>query len=115
MKKFVILLILSLFLLGCGSSEPAKPSVQVGGNAIIAVDSFSGTTEENETELIRYANAKNEDAIRRMLTDGRAFLVDKGDKVTVIERGPMKTKIEMLSGPYKGSRGYIASEHVKAE
>ena len=114
LKKYCILLILPLFLLGCGSSEPTKPSVKVGGNAIIAVNSFAGTTEDNEKELIRYANANNEDAIKRMLADGRAFLVDQGDPVTVIERGPLKTKIEMLSGPYKGSRGYIASEHVKA-
>jgi len=114
-KNLIILLVLSLFLVGCSSSEPAKPTVKVGGNAIIAVGSIAGTTEENHTEMTRYANAKNKDAITRMLTEGRAFLVEEGDKVTVIERGPMTTKIEMLSGPYKGSRGYIASEHVKAE
>jgi hypothetical protein len=115
LKKLVVLLVLSLFLLGCSSSEPAKPTVKVGGNAIIAADSIAAKTEDDHTEMMRYVNAKNEAAVQRMLEAGRVFLVDKGDLVTVVDRGPLKTKIEMLSGPYKGSRGYIVSEQVKAE
>ncbi|WP_020615794.1 hypothetical protein [Paenibacillus daejeonensis] len=92
-------------------SEPSSTLVMSGQNGKLKTTTYIGLGEskDNYNEMMKYIVADNLDAVGRMLLDGRITMGKAGDAVTVIDRGIMNTKIELLS---TGQRGWVPSEFV---
>jgi hypothetical protein len=96
------------------SSEPAEESssiVMAGENGVLADDVIIalGEDKKNLDELMNYINAKNVDAVNRMIAEGKAVIHKKGTPVTVVESGFATLKIEVIE---TGERGWVPYEFV---
>jgi hypothetical protein len=127
MSIIVALLLLrvigSIVNLASGTSSsarsPAAHSSYVGvgsegrlfirGNGALSV----GVTEEAFNEMNTAISVSDSVGYRTILLAGRAFIVQEGTRVLVIERGLFRAKVRILDGTQKDRAGWVASEWVK--
>lgn len=90
------------------SSEGAMRVGEVGYTGYALV----GATEFDYDRLVKLANADDDLGIRQMVEEGRAFYLDRGTRVRIIDAGFLTHEVRVLSGPHTGKSVIIAVEDV---
>lgn len=83
----------------------------VGGQPIALV----ATSEAAFDRFMKIAVANDTLGIAEMVLSGSLLKVDRGTKVTIIDRGFTKTEVRILEGDHFGESGWVASEFVRRE
>jgi hypothetical protein len=90
---------------------PSRPLS--GEEAVIARGTAAGV-DDDAWDLVREAIlANNQAGIGGLVRRGRAFLLDAGDRVLVLDQSLTATKVRALSGNSSGQAGWIPFEHVR--
>lgn len=115
LKYGVILLLVivgGIMLFGNISDNTVETSsvIKNGENGLTNTNTYVAANEEIYDEMIGYFDAENIDALNLMEARGNIVYVPKGTKVTVVDRGFLKTKVEVIEN---GIRGYIITEFVE--
>ncbi len=117
MRKF-ILLIISLFIcmsLNATNNSIEHTSVSSSTYWYITTDCFAATTTSAFDEMTKACNRKDQNALMRMVQNGYVAVLSKGTSVDMIKYGFAQCRIKVLSGSYRGSYLYIASEFVDSK
>jgi hypothetical protein len=95
------------------STDTSSPLVS-GENGFIANDVYIGIGENknNFDELMSYVVNDNYEALDQMVLEGKAVLLPKGTPITVVDRGIVKSKINVIN---TGKRGWVPSEFLSKE
>ncbi|ASS74227.1 hypothetical protein CIG75_04000 [Tumebacillus algifaecis] len=95
------------------SEQPASESsgIGTGKDGVLKRDVFVGVgeTKKNYDEMFDYIVAKNQDALMRMVVDGRVVVATKGTAFTVVNMGFISAMIEIHE---TGVRGWIPIEYL---
>lgn len=90
-------------------------STEATASWYIKTECFAATSESAFDELTRACNRKDQDAVMRMVQNGKVAVLSKGTSVDMIKYGFAKCRIRVLSGSYRGSYLYVASEFVNSK
>ena len=125
MKKILLLLVasISVSLSATNTNAPKSTNeqsetaitIEASASWYIKTDCFAATTESAFDELTRACNRKDQDAVMRMVQRGTVAVLSKGTSVDMVKYGFAKCRIQVLSGSYRGSYLYIASEFVDSK
>lgn len=110
---FFAVMVTNLFSGNSGSSNV----VAVGEEAWISVGSKStpiATTKDYYDEIQKALLAKDWGVLRQMIIQERAFVVDEGTRVLVIDKSWDWTmvQVKVLEGSQAGKVGWVANEYV---
>ncbi|KQC46930.1 hypothetical protein AP057_08870 [Geobacillus sp. Sah69] len=98
--------------------EPAKKEgtknnapLMDGENGVLADDVFVALGEDktNYEEMFKYITANNKEALERMILEGKVVFAPKGTPITVVDRGFINAKIEIIK---TGQRGWVPVEYL---
>ncbi|HTO17487.1 MAG TPA: hypothetical protein VLZ83_17105 [Edaphocola sp.] len=84
-------------------------------NTTCSIPKESLASLPNETamrELNRVCNAKNEDALKSLIINSKAFILDAKTKVIVLKTYFTTSDIKVISGPNRGIKMRISNEHL---
>jgi hypothetical protein len=70
------------------------------------------TSEKAQDEMHSFSRAKNEEAIRQMILQGRLLVCESRTKVSVVDRGFFSSTVRMMEGIHEGRTGIIANEFL---
>ncbi|KOF57467.1 hypothetical protein AGR56_13875 [Clostridium sp. DMHC 10] len=109
MKKIIVLL--SLFLIifsGCGSNSGL--SYRVGDTVTLKESAYICISKDDEDDMLKYMNAKDEDSINQMIADGKILNVSEGETLKIEDFSGASADVKIASGDYNGDEGYIPSD-----
>lgn len=87
--------------------------INTGQDAVFNKDGLAATTKELHDQLVKYAVAGNEDAVKRMIDRGEVISLPKGTQVTVVNRSSTGTaEIEILDKPFAGKKAFVIIEDL---
>jgi hypothetical protein len=98
--------------------EPAKKEeaknntlLMDGENGVLADDVLVALGEDktNYEEMFNYITANNKEALERMILEGKVVFASKGTPITVVDRGFINAKIEIIE---TGQRGWVPVEYL---
>ena len=89
--------------------ERENRTVMEGSDGYLTASSFIAVDEGRFEEMLKYSNASNDDALRRMIVNGFLFVGDRGSRVTVVDYNFGKSLIEIVD---TGQRGYVENEFI---
>ncbi|CAM3830508.1 hypothetical protein [Mesobacillus thioparans] len=94
------------------STYESKPHAVVEGqNGYLVGPIFIAADKDSYDEMWGYIVEENNDALARMMENGRLFAGAKGGRVTVVDFGLTTSLIEVID---TGLRGYVPTEKVKS-
>jgi len=111
MKKIFLLLV--VLLLSCGQTQERisigdNGIVDSGGNiAIICLD------QATHNDYINAIMANDKIGIVALALAGKAFPVDSGTRVKVIDLELGKRKVRIMEGKYSGRAGWVSKEILR--
>lgn len=91
--------------------DSTKNTVYSGENGILSDEVLIGVGEnkDNYDEMFKYITKKNEAALKQMIIEGRVYYAQKGTKITVIDRGIINAKVQVIG---TGIRGWVPVEYL---
>jgi hypothetical protein len=126
-KVLIFFLVVSLFLVsGCTESDgsiESSPStdnnVAIGEQGILFVDDLDeilvAVDEDALNDLTDASVAQDSIGYEKVYLEGRAFFVDSGTQVQVIDVSWATREVRILSGSHNGESGWVPYEWVVAE
>ena len=120
----VILMLIGKYVAGPSTPDATVPKevapkvvapaqVTVGDNVTIDCGSelvIVAVTKADLDEITRLSIAGDNLGIATMIADGNAFMVNKGTKARVIERGLYTRRVRIMDGDYYGESGWVPME-----
>lgn len=108
MKILLIGVVMTMLL--CSPAQAQMP-----GQEGVIVMKMTGVclTKNYHDDWVNAEVAGDMEGITNLVFSGRCFLVEKGERVLVIESSWTLRKVRMRSGPYKGRAGWVYMEAVK--
>jgi zinc-ribbon domain len=111
-------LVFGLFALGrAGSSRsPAANSPNVGEQGRIASGAktvIAAVDDASFDQVVKSQQAHDQTGLTVLILSGKAFFIDEGTRVLVIDRSTFRRKVRTLEGPAVGRAGWIPAEWVK--
>jgi hypothetical protein len=82
-----------------------------GENGVLNDDVFVGLGEDktNYDEMFTYITKGNQDALTQMIFDGKVAFAEKSTAITVVDRGFINAKIQIIE---TGARGWVPVEYL---
>jgi hypothetical protein len=97
------------------TDQKAKETVEVPSRVVLVGDhgvvdsgakaTFLGTTKDNYDEVMKAAMAHDKQGMLESLIAGKAFIVDQGTRVLVIDSSFTLKRVRLLSGTKSGKAG----------
>jgi hypothetical protein len=115
---FFAMMVMSLFSDKKADSSTSSDVAAIGEEARIYSGSKStplATTKDYYDELLKIVLAKDWAGLRQMIILERAFVVDEGTRVLVIDKNWNWTtaQVRVLAGSQAGKEGWVSHEYLK--
>jgi hypothetical protein len=97
-----------------GKRRPEAPDnggvgyIEMEGQSVVWV----AINEQADKELTAFSIAKNEDAVKQMMAQGRVLVCAKRTRVSVVDRGFFSTTIRIMDGKHAGATGVIPNDFL---
>lgn len=109
MKKIITILCLFLITLsGCGSNSDL--SYSIGDNVTLKESAYICISKDDEDDMLKYMQAKDESSINQMIEDGKILNVSEDETLKVEDFSGASADVKVTSGDYEGKEGYIPSD-----
>lgn len=119
----VLLTVIGMIYLTCISNQSTKnryaESSQSGRSSEVSVGStvtlkdglYFATSNSNLDKMIKYIVQDDQDALTEMTLNGERYFVPKDTTVKIVGfAGVVRFEVEVISGEFKGTRGYIEAD-----
>src|SRR4051812_48000885 len=107
---FLLALVLVALFRGAGEVRPVNGEIGYFESSPDLETLWVAIDEKSQSELTNASTAKNDDAVKQMIPQGRVLIVPRGKKVTVVNRGFVTTSFRFMEGNYEGRRGVTPME-----
>ena len=107
---------IAFVLISLAGSRSKAPSVNVGEQGRIASGAqrvIVGVDDAAFDQIVKSQQAHDEAGLTALVLSGRAFFIDEGTRVLVIDRSTTLRKVRTLEGPAAGRAGWIPAEWVR--
>jgi hypothetical protein len=107
---------IAFVLISLAGSRSEHPSVDVGEQGRIASGAervIAGVDVAAFDQVVKSQQAHDEAGVTALILSGRAFFVEEGTRVLVIDRSTTLRKVRTLEGPAVGRAGWVPAEWVK--
>lgn len=107
--------LLAVFLAVVGE-DTSPPSVNVGEEGRIASGAktvLAATDDATFDQIVKSQEARDQAGLTVLILSGKAFFIDEGTRVLVIDRSTLRRKVRTLEGPAVGRAGWIPAEWVR--
>jgi len=105
----MMLLLLILPLVGCGSSgKPEAAPLAVGKEATVTAPSYMANDEVNGKKMVELLRAENDPVLAKLMFDKVIDGIDEGAKVKVVSQQGSLVKVN-----YKGKDIFLWLNHLK--
>ncbi len=101
------------------AKKGGRQAIRRGSVAYIEVEGenevWVSIDEKSHDELNSFSSARNEEAIRQMMQQGRVMVCARRTKVSVVDPGFFSTTIRIMEGKHSGATGIVPNEFLHAE
>lgn len=105
----IFILMITFFVL----ISVAIANAQTGKTSTLSMYTILGTTKENLDKIVSASVKKDNYGILELMKQGRAFGVEAGNKVLIIDSTFTLYQVRILSGAMTGRSGWIPKEFIQ--
>ncbi len=106
------LFLVAIILLACGGSTPVAPAIEVESSREVIVNStvFAASSKQAYDAMIEALADNDAPEVKKMVIAGDAFIIEPGERATVLDQGRFWYKVRFTSGQHSGRLGWFGME-----
>ncbi|MCB0190262.1 MAG: hypothetical protein KDE31_38580, partial [Caldilineaceae bacterium] len=107
-----ILILFAITLSACGGSNRDQPLNQVDFSQVVTVNStvFAASSKPAYDALVRSLAANDLSEVKRMMLVGDVFMIEPGERGTVLASSGFAYQVRFTSGQHAGQVGWFGME-----